>query len=136
MEDRANEVIAAIEFIQADTRFYFSSIGLIGFSQAGWVMPKVATLSGCPDFIVSVSGAINWKRQSNYLTRTRMKLEGANEATIEAEVRQNEIDFNIFNNENTCHEYVVYQEEKCKNEKEENCSMMNEERFKFIKKIF
>jgi len=134
MEDRANEVIAAIEFIQADTRFDFSSIGLIGFSQAGWVMPKVATLSDYPDFIISVSGAINWKRQSNYLTRTRMELKGANEATIEAQVRQNEIDFNIYNNENTYHEYVAYQEGKCKNKKEEDCSLMSEERFHFVKK--
>jgi dienelactone hydrolase len=134
MEDRANEVIAAIEFIQADTRFDFSSIGLIGFSQAGWVLPKVATLSDFPDFIISVSGAINWKRQSNYLTRTRMELEGANEATVEAKVRQNEIDFNIYNNENTYLEYVAYQKEQCKNEKEENCDFMSEERFCFVKK--
>jgi len=134
MEDRANEVIAAIEFIQEDIRFDFSSIGLIGFSQAGWVMPKVATLSDYPDFIISISGAINWKRQSNFLTRTRMVLEGANESAIEAEVRLNEIEFNVFNNENTYQEYVVYQEGKCKNENEENCSFINKERFHFIKK--
>jgi len=134
MEDRANEVIVAIEFIQADTRFNFSSIGLIGFSQAGWVMPKIATLSDFPEFIISVSGAINWKRQSSYLTRTRMELEGAEKSTIEAEVRLNEIDFNIFNNENTYQEYVAYQKGKGKNKNEEDFSLMNEERFHFIKK--
>ncbi|MFT6192740.1 MAG: dienelactone hydrolase [Paraglaciecola sp.] len=134
MENRANEVIAAIDFMKADTRFDFSSIGLIGFSQAGWVMPKVATLSEYPDFIISVSGAINWKRQSNYLTRTRMELEGAKEEAIEAEVRQNEIDFNIFNATSTYSDYVAYQKEKCKNKKEEDCDFMNEERFYFVKK--
>jgi len=133
MEDRAKEVIAAIEFIQADANFDFSTIGLIGFSQAGWVMPKVATLSDFPDFIISVSGAINWKRQSNYLTRTRMEQEGADEATIEAGVRQNEIDFNLYNNENTYPEYVAYQEKKCENEKETDCDFMSEERFYFVK---
>jgi hypothetical protein len=126
MEDRANEVIAAIDFIQADTRFNFSSIGLIGFSQPGWVMPKVATLSDYPDFIISVSGAINWKRQSNYLTRTRMKLEGATEEAIEAEVRQNEIDFNLFNATSTYPDYVAYQKEECENEQEEECDFMSE----------
>jgi hypothetical protein len=134
MEDRANEVIAAIDFIQADTRFNFSSIGLIGFSQAGWVMPKVATLSNYPDFIISVSGAINWKRQSNYLTRTRMELEGASKEAIEAGVRQNEIDFNLFNATSTYPEYVAYQKGECKNEQEEECDFMNEERFYFVKK--
>ena len=134
MEDRANQVIAAIDFIQADTGFYFSSIGLIGFSQAGWVIPKVATLSKYPDFIISVSGAINWKRQSNYLTRTRMKLEGANEDAIEAEVRQNEIDFNIFSDTIIYSEYVAYQKEACKNEQKEDCDFMSEERFYFVKK--
>jgi len=134
MEDRANEVITAIDFVQTDTRFDFSSIGLIGFSQAGWVMPKVATLSKYPDFIISVSGAINWKRQSNYLTRTRMKLEGANQDAIEAEVRQNEIDFNLFNANSSYSDYVTYQKEQCKNEQEEACDFMSEERFYFVKK--
>ena len=134
MEDRAYEVITAIDFIKADTRFDFSSIGLIGFSQAGWVMPKVATLSKYPDFIISVSGAINWKRQSNYLTRTRMKLEGATEDAIEAEVRQNEIDFDIFNANSTYSDYVTYQKEQCKNEEKEDCGFMSEERFNFVKK--
>jgi hypothetical protein len=134
MEDRANEVIAAIDFVKADSRFDFSSIGLLGFSQAGWVMPKVATLSKYPDFIISVSGAINWKRQSNYLTRTRMKLEGANEDAIEAGVKQNEIDFNLFNANSTYSDYVAYEKEKCKNEQEEDCDFMNEERFYFVKK--
>ncbi|WP_027076302.1 alpha/beta hydrolase family protein [Maribacter antarcticus] len=134
MEDRANEVIAAIDFMKADPRFDFSSIGLIGFSQAGWVMPKVATLSDYPDFIISVSGAINWKRQSNYLTRTRMELEGANKEAIEAGVRQNEIDFIIFNATSTYSDYVAYQKEKCKNGQEEGCDFMSENRFYFVKK--
>lgn len=134
MEDRANEVIAAIDFIKADPRFGFSSIGLIGFSQAGWVMPKVASLSDYPDFIISVSGAINWKRQSNYLTRRRMELEGANKEAIEAGVRQNEIDFNLFNATSTYPDYVAYLKEKCKNDQEEDCDFMNEERFYFVKK--
>jgi len=134
MEDRANQVIAAIDFIKADPRFDFSSIGSIGFSQAGWVMPKVASLSDYPDFIISVSGAINWKRQSNYLTRTRMELEGVNKEVIEAGVRQNEIDFNLFNANSTYSDYVAYQKEKCKNEQEEDCDFMNEERFYFVKK--
>jgi len=134
MEDRANEVISAIEFIHADTNFHFSSIGLIGFSQGGWVIPKVATLSNYPDFIISVSGAINWKRQSNYLTRIRLQLGGAEKSIIEEEVRLNEIDFNIFNTENTYQEYVKYQELKCDNRKEEDCSLMSEDRFHFIQK--
>lgn len=134
MEDRANEVIAAIDFVKADSRFDFSSIGLMGFSQAGWVMPKVATLSKYPDFIISVSGAINWKRQSNYLTRTRMELEGANKEAIEAGVRQNEIDFNLFNANSTYSDYVTYQKEQCKNEQEEDCDFMSEEQFYFVKK--
>jgi hypothetical protein len=97
-------------------------------------MPKVASLSDYPDFIISVSAAINWKRLSNYLTRTRMELEGANKEAIEAGVRQHEIDFNLFNANSKYSDYVAYQKEKCKNEQEEDCDFMNEERFYFVKK--
>jgi dienelactone hydrolase len=134
MEDRAKEVIDAIEFIQADAHFDFTSIGLIGFSQAGWVMPKVATLSDYPDFIISVSGAINWKRQSDYLTRKRMELEGADSTMIEAQVRQNKIDSKIFNHEITYQEYVEYQQEGCKIKNKKDCSLMSEDRFRFVQK--
>ncbi len=134
MDDRAKETIAALEYAKSNLGFNNSPIGLIGFSQAGWVMPKVATLSDYPDFIISVSGAINWKRQSNYLTRTRMKLEGANEEMIRAEVRQNEINFNLFNANSTYPEYVAQQKKQCENEQDEDCTFMSEERFNFVKK--
>jgi dienelactone hydrolase len=134
MEDRAKEVIAAIESIRADAHFDFSSIGLIGFSQAGWVMPKVASISDYPDFIISVSGAIDWKRQSDYLTRKRMELEGADLHMIEAQVRQNENDNRFFSKKSTYQEYVVHQQEICINKNDEDCYIMGDDRFRFIQK--
>ncbi len=76
MDDRALEVSAAINFLRSRPGMAKTPIGLIGFSQAGWVMPKVAGKRNDLAFIISVSGAIDWMEQSRYSGEIRLKSEG------------------------------------------------------------
>jgi dienelactone hydrolase len=72
MDDRAKETIAAMEVLKRHSDINPDKIGLIGYSQAGWVLPLVAEKSDDADFIIVVSGAINWMDQGGYLTKMRM----------------------------------------------------------------
>lgn len=71
MDDRAALVEAAIDALRADKALNVGRIGMIGFSQAGWVMPKVDVTSKGVEFIVFVSPAVNWMAQAHYMTRLR-----------------------------------------------------------------
>ncbi|WP_170336165.1 alpha/beta hydrolase family protein [Ruegeria arenilitoris] len=83
MQDRADEVATAAAKLRSDARVQPERIGLMGFSQAGWVMPKAIAQHSGFTFMVSVSGAINWIDQSKYTTRNRLRLEGATNAEIQ-----------------------------------------------------
>ena len=56
-------------------------VGALGFSQAGWVLPRFA--SGEADFLVLVGGAVSWQRQGDYYTRTRLQRTGMSERDID-----------------------------------------------------
>jgi hypothetical protein len=49
MLNNAEEVLSEIDAIHEKNVSQFSSIGLIGVSQAGWVLPKFSLLSNYPD---------------------------------------------------------------------------------------
>lgn len=87
MEDRAAEVSSAIDFLRAHMGLDDGLVGLIGFSQAGWVMPKVVNKRNDVAFMISVSGAINWMEQSRYSGRKRMEAAGMSDQEIAAEER-------------------------------------------------
>ncbi|WP_127557729.1 alpha/beta hydrolase family protein [Saccharospirillum alexandrii] len=95
MDDRASEVQAAIDHLQANYGYEPQQIGLFGFSQAGWVAPRVASDHPAICFVVGFGFAMNWMEQSWYLTKTRMKLEGKTTADIALahEAHQEEIEF-------------------------------------------
>ena len=56
-DDLAEDTISAIEFIKTQDQFDYSTIGLIGLSQGGWIAPLVASKSEDVSFVVSMSGA-------------------------------------------------------------------------------
>jgi alpha-beta hydrolase superfamily lysophospholipase len=67
MEDRGEIVKNAIEYLQTlDKVVDKSSIGVMGFSQAGWVLPKISRQKNNVDFAVFTGTAINWERQGQY----------------------------------------------------------------------
>lgn len=87
MEDRADEASAAIDALRGQMGLEDGPVGLIGFSQAGWVMPKVVNKRDDIAFMIPVSGAVNWMEQSRYSGRKRMEAEGMSEQEIAAEER-------------------------------------------------
>ncbi|AOK14983.1 peptidase [Burkholderia cepacia] len=95
MQDRANETIAAMARVRAVVG-PAHKIGLLGFSQGGWVVPRVANAVR-PAFSVIVGGAVSWRRQGVYLTRQRMQREGAApdriDTRIAAELKSNDAIF-------------------------------------------
>jgi hypothetical protein len=71
---RAGEVLAAVRFLRARREIDLHRIGLIGVSQAGWVMPLAAHPRGDIAFLIalSCSGGTTWQHN---LTMHRRRLE-------------------------------------------------------------
>ncbi len=84
MSERANEVLAAIEFLQTRTDIIKGKIGLFGYSQAGWVLPLAASRSKKVAFIIPVSAAIDVVRQSRYYKRNLWMQQGLSQKEVAA----------------------------------------------------
>ena len=82
MIDRQSEVIAAIDLVQNKYHFTSKETGLVGFSQAGWVVPALANKTAKIGFVIGVGFATNWVEQGRYSTRVRNEIEGKNEKQI------------------------------------------------------
>lgn len=57
LDDLAGDVIAAFEYLKRRPDIDHSQIGLLGWSQAGWVMPLAALRAKELAFLISISGA-------------------------------------------------------------------------------
>lgn len=62
----AGDVVAAVEFIRSDARIDASRIGLLGSSQAGWVIPEAVVRSDAVSYVVLLSGPTVTGQQANY----------------------------------------------------------------------
>ena len=56
-EELATDTLSAVEYVKHQQMFKYSSIGVIGMSQGGWIAPIVATKSDDASFVVSMTGA-------------------------------------------------------------------------------
>ena len=56
-EELATDTQSAIEYVKNQQMFEYSTIGLIGMSQGGWIAPVVATQTDDVSFVVSMAGA-------------------------------------------------------------------------------
>ena len=56
-DDLAGDVVAAFEYLKTRSDIDRSQIGLLGWSQAGWIMPLAAVRAKDIAFLISVSGA-------------------------------------------------------------------------------
>lgn len=81
MDDRAHAAIAARRALAAEENIDIENVGYIGFSQAGWVLPRVASRSD-PAFTMIVGGAVSWRDQGSYYSRTAMTLAGVDQDVI------------------------------------------------------
>ena len=75
MDDRAAAVIAAYRRSSAHERVDEDRIGVIGFSQAGWVLPRLADETWV-NYLIFVSTAVDVIRQGDYFKRRRLELAG------------------------------------------------------------
>lgn len=56
-EDLSTDTLAAIEFLKTQQDVPLTSVGIIGMSQGGWIVPIVASESSDVDFVVSMVGS-------------------------------------------------------------------------------
>jgi dipeptidyl aminopeptidase/acylaminoacyl peptidase len=56
-DDLAGDVVAAFEYLKTRTDIDHAQIGLLGVSQAGWIMPLAAVRAKDIAFLISISGA-------------------------------------------------------------------------------
>jgi dienelactone hydrolase len=56
-EDLSTDTLAAIEFLKTQQVVPLTSVGIIGMSQGGWIVPIVASESSDVDFVVSMVGS-------------------------------------------------------------------------------
>jgi len=56
-EDLAGDTDAAVDFLEHQAIFRCSKVGVVGFSQGGWIAPVAATRDPNIAFVVSMSGA-------------------------------------------------------------------------------
>lgn len=82
MQDRAAETVAALAALRALPGADGRALGLIGFSQAGWVLPRVPGLTDEASFMVLIGAAISWQEQGAYYTTQRLEAEGQSAAMI------------------------------------------------------
>ena len=84
-DDLAGDVVAAFEYLKTRTDVDPKQIGLLGWSQAGWVMPLAAVRAKNIAFLISISGAgipaaeTTLDQSRNEMTMRGMKPETVNE---------------------------------------------------------
>ncbi len=90
MSDRQGEVRAAIQFLQRNYGYSGRQIGLLGFSQAGWVIPAVAANNPNVGFVIGIGFAIDWIKQGEYHTKTRLRVQQASTAETEQALKNHQ----------------------------------------------
>jgi uncharacterized protein len=82
MSDRADEALAAIDYLRSRNDVINDKIGLFGYSQAGWVLPLAASRSDKVAFIIPVSAAVDVVAQGLYFKRNLWAEQGLPDARI------------------------------------------------------
>ncbi|WP_283135131.1 alpha/beta hydrolase family protein [Rhizohabitans arisaemae] len=88
MSDRSAEVDAALDWAKKQPEIDPARLGLLGFSQAGWVLPKVAGHRADLRFMILTSPAVNWLRQGEYYLSAKLHDQGASAEQLSAELRR------------------------------------------------
>ncbi|WP_257031902.1 S9 family peptidase [Paenibacillus sp. E222] len=106
MEDRAQDVLTALEWARKEASIDQDRIGLWGASQAGWVIPYVVKQDAGIAFSILVSPAINWITQGRYNTRQEMLQEEYTREEITARQLYNDQVLQLIRNKATYDEYL------------------------------
>ena len=76
MKMRAEESITVMRHLESRADVEKNSVGFIGFSQAGWVLPEMAKITNDMAYMILVGGAINWMEQKRYYEKNQQKILG------------------------------------------------------------
>lgn len=125
MQDRQAEVQSAIDHVKKRFTLEEYQIGLVGFSQAGWVVPAIAQQNSDVCFVLGVGFALNWMQQSWYLTQTRMQQQGHSHERLDAAYQRHLAERAFFDSEP---DYSRY-----KAQYRHTGSLMSEARFHFVR---
>lgn len=133
MQDRAGETVAALAVLRALPGGEGRGLGLIGFSQAGWVLPRVPRLTPNVSFVVFIGAAVSWQEQGAYYATRRLEGEGQSAAMI-AKLVQTQKDRNLisFAPSTSYADYVALERKAGTVDK----ALMPEERFLFVQRSF
>jgi pimeloyl-ACP methyl ester carboxylesterase len=84
-DDLAGDVVGAVDYLKSRSDIDPAQIGLLGVSQAGWIMPLAATRSKDLAFLISVSGAgVPAAETTLDQARNEMAMTGMPPETLEA----------------------------------------------------
>ena len=84
-DDLAGDVVAALEYLKTRSDIDHTQIGLLGVSQAGWIMPLAAIRSKDLAFLISISGAgVPPAETTLDQARNEMAMTGTPPETLEA----------------------------------------------------
>lgn len=122
MLDRQSEVLAAIDFVQNKYHFNSSNTGLLGFSQAGWVVPALAKQNSKIAFLIGIGFASNWIEQGRYYTKIKHQLAGENKSQISKALASYTKDISFFKQALSYKEYLEFANEEA----------MTKERYLFV----
>ena len=124
MRDRQGEVESAMTHIKMRFSLDDHHLGLVGFSQAGWVVPFLAQQHQELCFAMGAGFALNWMQQSWYLTEQRMQLQGANQFELAEAYERHVAEQAFLNRQPDYTEYLARQDEAS--------GVMSPERFQFV----
>ncbi|RUT48267.1 alpha/beta hydrolase [Paenibacillus anaericanus] len=127
MDDRAEEVIQAINWAKSLPMIDDTRIGLWGASQAGWVIPKVVKEEREIAFNILVSPAINWISQGKYNTSKSLEREGYTKEEIEEVEQYDNQVLDLLKSQSSYEDYLLMADKD---------RLISEERWSFIKKNY
>lgn len=121
--DRQLETLAAVKAIQETYGFHAKNTGLMGFSQAGWVIPAIAQNPSQVGFVIGVGFATNWVEQGRYFTKVKHALAGDSPATIAQALVAYQQEISFLMKSPSYEEYVAFAGKQ---------HAMSPERFQFV----
>jgi uncharacterized protein len=110
MEDRATEGVDVVASLADHPGIDANRVGLIGFSQAGWVLPLVANTVPV-EFVIAGSLAINWLDQGRYLTNSQLSDNNASEDIRHSVNEANQTGLSVLEPDATYEEYLEWHEQ-------------------------
>lgn len=88
MQARADEAATLYSYLRDSVGISSDALGFLGFSQAGWVVPKASSMVDAR-YAVLVGPAVNWRRQGAYLTARRLEAAGLSPEVVAQQVAEN-----------------------------------------------